>query len=163
VRRFIEAHLESRQVARVVYGAIIGMALVVVLEHHPPPPGAVIASMLGTALAVGLAELYSEVLGSETRTHRRVARAELRHLLADMAAVGFGIAFPAVFFVLAAVGVLESETAFTVAKWSGLGLISLYGYAAGRLSGASVLASLLQGFAVGVIGGVLIALKALIH
>ena len=89
--------------------------------------------------------------------------AEYRPLLADVAAVGFGIAFPAVFFVLAALDVMEIETAFASAKWTGLGLIGCYGFAAGRLAGNSVLSSLLQALAVGVIGGVLIALKALIH
>jgi hypothetical protein len=77
--------------------------------------------------------------------------------------VGFGIAFPAAFFVLAAAGVLEEDTAFTVAKWSGLGLISFYGFVAGRLSGAGLGVSVLQALAVGVIGGALIAFKALVH
>jgi hypothetical protein len=33
MRQAIEAHLGSRQVARVIYGAIIGMAIVASLEH----------------------------------------------------------------------------------------------------------------------------------
>ena len=163
VRQFIQAHLGSQQVSRVTYGAIIGLALLVALEAHPPRPVAVVASLVGTAIAVGLAELYSEVLGAETRTHRRVARAEYRHLMADVVAVGFGIAFPAVFFVLAALDVLEIDTAFAAAKWSGLALIGGYGFAAARLAGNGVIRSIMQGLAVGVIGGVLIALKALIH
>jgi hypothetical protein len=163
MRRAIEAHLGSQQVARVIYGAIIGMALVVTLEAHPPRPGVVAASLLATAVAVGLAELYSEVVGAETRNHRRVGRDQLGHILRDASAVGFGIAFPAAFFVLAAAGVLEDDTAFTVAKWSGLGLISFYGFLAGRLSGAGLGVSVLQALAVGVIGGALIAFKALVH
>jgi hypothetical protein len=163
MRRAIEAHLESQQVARVIYGAIIGMALVVTLEAHPPRPGVVAGTLVATAAAVGLAELYSEVVGAETRSHRRVGRDQLGHILHDAAAVAFGICFPAVFFVLAAAGVLEDDTAFTVAKWSGLGLISFYGFIAGRLSGAGLGVSLLQALAVGAIGGVLIAFKALVH
>ena len=104
MRGAIEAHLGTRQVARVIYGAIIGLALVVGLEAHPPGAGAMIATLLGTAVAVGLAELYSEVVGTETRTHRRVGRRQLSELRGDVAAVAFGIAFPAVFFVLAAGG-----------------------------------------------------------
>jgi hypothetical protein len=61
------------------------------------------------------------------------------------------------------VGVLETATAFTIAKWSGLGLIGLYGYVGGRLSGRSVPASILHGLAVGLIGGFLIAFKSLLH
>ena len=163
MRRAIEAHLGSEQVSRVIYGTIIGLALVVALEHHPPGPGVMAGTLLATAVAVGLAELYSEVVGTEARTHRRVGRAGVRHILDDVGAVTFGIAFPCVFFILAAAGAIEDETAFTIAKWSGLGLIGLYGFAAGRLAGAGVAASLLQAVVVGTIGGALIAIKALIH
>jgi hypothetical protein len=163
MHRAIEAHLGTQQVSRVIYGAIIGMALVVSLEAHPPRPGVVAGTLLATAVAVGLAELYSEVVGAETRNRRRVRRDQLGHILRDVTAVGFGIAFPAVFFLLAAAGVLEDDTAFTVAKWSGLGLISFYGFIAGRLAGAGLWASVLQALAVSVIGGVLIAFKALVH
>ena len=161
--RALEDHLGSPQVSRVIYGAIIGLALVVALEAHPPRPVAVVATLIGTAVAVGLAELYSEAIGEETRTRRRIHADHLRHFAVDAGAVGVGVAFPAVFFVLAAADALEPDTAFTVAKWSGLGLIGFYGFAAARLAGASVPGSLVRALAVGVIGGMLIALKALIH
>jgi hypothetical protein len=160
---FVSAHLGSRQVSRVVYGAIIGLALVVALEAHPPPTGAVIASLLGTAVAVALAELYSELVGFETSGRRDATRAQRRELAADMAAVALGIAFPVVFFVLAAAGVLEEDTAFTVAKWTGLALIGAYGYAGARLSGAGLAGSLARAAVVALIGAFLIALKALVH
>jgi hypothetical protein len=163
MHRAIEAHLGTQQVARVIYGSIIGMALVVSLEAHPPRPGVVAGTLLATAVAVGLAEFYSDVVGSQTRTRRRVGREQAGHILEDVAAVAFGIAFPAVFFLLAAAGVLEPDTAFTAAKWSGLGLITFYGFIAGRLAGAGLWISLLQALAVAVIGGVLIAFKALVH
>ena len=44
--------------------------------------------------------------------------------------MAFGVAFPSVFFILAAAGAMEQDTAFTVAKWTGLGLIALYGVVA---------------------------------
>jgi hypothetical protein len=147
----------------VIYGAIIGLALIVALEHHPPPPGVMVGTLLATAVAVGLAELYSEVVGTETRTRRRVGRAGVRRMLDGVGAVALGIAFPCVFFILAAAGSIEDETAFTIAKWSGLALIGFYGFSAGRLSGAGVAASLLQAIVVGTIGGALIAFKALVH
>ena len=161
--RAIESHLGSRQVSRVVYGAIIGLALVVALEAHPPSSGVVVGTLLGTAVAVGLAELYSDFVGIEARTRRHVRRAELREMTRDVAGVAFGTAFPAVFFILAAANAIDEDTAFTIAKWSGLGLISFYGFVAGRLAGAGRVASLLQALAVGVIGGALIAFKALVH
>ena len=57
-----------------IYGAIIGLALVVALEHHPPTPAVVIVTLVATAVAVGLAELYSDVVGTQARTHQRVGK-----------------------------------------------------------------------------------------
>ncbi|MGY1698083.1 hypothetical protein [Geodermatophilus sp. SYSU D00766] len=163
MRTSLEAHLGSRQVGRVVYGSIIGLALVVALESHPPEPGVMAVWLLGTALAVGLAEVYSEVVGAETSTRRRVTRPQLGHMAEDAAAVGLGVAFPAVFFLLAALGLLAVGTAFTVAKWSGLGLIGFYGYWAARFAGASPRGALLKGALVALVGAGLIGLKALVH
>jgi hypothetical protein len=163
VRSAIESHLGSRQVSRIIYGAIIGLALIVALEAHPPSSGVVVATLLGTAVAVGLAELYSDIVGIETRTRRRAGPAELHRTVDDAVAVAFGIAFPVVFFILAAAHAIEGETAFTIAKWSGLGLIGFYGFSAARLAGRGWLGSTLQAFAVALVGAFLIGLKALVH
>lgn len=163
LRTAIEAHLGSHDVARVIYGAIIGLALVVALQDHPPAAGDVAAILVGTAVAVGLAELYSDLIGTEARTRRPVPRARTRELAAAAAAVAAGAGFPAVFFVLAAVGVMELATAFALAKWSGLALICGYGFVAGRLSGSGIGRALLHAVAVGAVGGALIALKAVLH
>jgi hypothetical protein len=159
----LEAHLGSRQVSRVIYGSIIGLALVVVLQAHPPAVGVMIASLVSTAVAVGLAELYSEVVGTETRTRHRIERAELGHILEDVLAVTLGVAFPALFFVLAATGAIELDTAFMIAKWSGLALIGVYGFVAARFAGASLFGAVAQGLAVAAVGALLIAVKALVH
>ena len=52
---------------------------------------------------------------------------------------------------------------FTAAKWSGLGLIGLYGFGAARLAGVGLSGSVLHAVVVGSVGGMLIALKALLH
>jgi hypothetical protein len=161
--RAIEAHLGSRDVARVVYGAIIGLALVVALEQHPPTAGQVVAALLATAVAMGLAEVYSEFVGAEARERRHLRRAEVRILAADAVAVAFGAGFPAAFFILAAAGAVELDTAFALAKWTGLVLICAYGFVAARLAGSGTGAALVHASALGVIAGALIALKALLH
>jgi len=163
LRRAIEAHLGSRDVARVIYGSIIGLALVVALQAHPPGAGTAASLVVGTAVAVGLAEVYSELVGTEARTRHRVERAQVRELLADAGAVVFGAAFPAVFFVLAALGAFDIGVAFRLAKWTGLGLICAYAFLAARLSGYHLLGALVHAALIGAIGGALIALKALLH
>ena len=163
MRASIEAHLGSRQVAKVVYGSIIGLALVVALAGHPPGAAAMIVSLLGSAVAVGLAEIYSEVVGAETSTRHKVNRHQLAHMLDDAFAVAFGIAFPAVFFLIALLSFISVETAFTLAKWSGLALIGFYGYVAARFAGLQVHQALLRAALVALVGGALIVLKSLLH
>ena len=163
MRARLEQHLGSRQVTRVVYGSIVGMALLVAVESHPPGPGVVAVWLLGTAVAVGLAEVYSDVVGTETRTRHAVTRPELRQMFEAAAAVGVGVAFPALFFLLSALGVMAVDTAFSVAKWSGLGLIGCYGFWAARLAGASARRALVKGALVALIGAGLIVLKSLVH
>ena len=163
MRASLEAHLGSRQVGKVVYGSIIGLALVVALSGHPPTSGVMAIWLVGTAVAVGLAEVYAEVVGTETRTRQPVTRRELGHMAEDAVAVGFGVAFPAVFFFLAALHVLDPDTAFTVAKWTGLGLIGFYGFWAARFAGAPPHRALLKGVLVALIGAGLILLKSFVH
>jgi len=156
-------HLGTGQVARVIYGAIIGMALIVGRQTHPPSATEMTVALLSTAVAVGLAEGYSDLVGFETRMRRRVTPDELREILDDVLAVMFGIVFPDVFFGLAAVGAIQLDTAFGLAKWSGLGLIAFYGFCAARLAGERLAGAFLRGAAVGAIGALLILLKSLVH
>ena len=163
MRESLEAHLGSRQVGKVVYGSIIGLALIVALSGHPPSAGVMAIWLVGTAVAVALAEIYAEVIGTETRTRRPVTRAQMVHMAEDAGAVGFGVAFPAVFFVLAALHVFDLDTAFTVAKWAGVGLIGFYGYCGARFAGNAPHRALLKGVLVALVGAGLIVLKSFVH
>jgi hypothetical protein len=156
-------HLGSEGVARVTYGAIIGEALIVVLQSHPPAAGVVAGTLLATAVAVALAELYSEVIGHQMRTRSHVGRHHLRHMAAEASAVAFGIAFPCVFFIAAAAGLVGLDAAFRLAKWSGLALIGFYGFTAARLAGDRLASAVLQAAAVMAIGAIVIAFKAVVH
>ena len=163
VRRSVTAHLGSRQVSRIVYGSIIGVALIVALQSHPPSAAVMIGWLAGTGIAVGLAELYSEVVGEETRTRKRVTRRRLRHMSEDATVVAFGIAFPVVFFLFPLAGIGSVETAFTIAKWSGLGLVGFYGFWAARFAGSPWHRAILYAVGVAAVDAVLIALKAFLH
>ena len=61
MRASLEQHLGSRQVGRVVYGSIIGMALVVAIENHPPTPGVMAVWLLGALIGAGLIALKAVV------------------------------------------------------------------------------------------------------
>lgn len=163
VHRRILTHLSSGQVSRVVYGSIIGLALVLTLEAHPPAPAAAVGTLLATALAVALAELYSEHLGGRTLASMGEHREPLSAMTENAVAVAIGVAFPSVFFLAVVLDVMAYGTAFAVAKWSGLALIAGYGFLAARLTGAGMARALLEAGAVAAIAAVLIGLKALVH
>ena len=148
---------------RVVYGSIIGLAIVVALQDHPPSDAAVAASLVATAIAVALAELYSDVLGAEARNRRRARRSDVRLALGPAEATGAGVAFPAVFFLLAAAGVLATEAAFTAAKWSGVALMGTFAFGATRLTGASLPTAACRAVLLAAVGAALIVLKSLAH
>jgi hypothetical protein len=157
----LAAHLRSEQVSEVVYGTVIGLALVVALEAHPPAAGVTAVTSSTTAVAVGLAELYSEFVGARVRRNEGAQQRGV--VTSEVLAVVAGASFPAVFFILAAVDVLELDTAFTIAKWSGLGLIACYGFLAARLGGEPSHKALMHAGVVTAIGVFVIALKALVH
>jgi hypothetical protein len=163
VRAGLETHLSSRKISRIVYGAIVGLTLIVALSDHPPTAGVMAAWLVLSALTVALAEIYSEVVGAETSERHRVTRRQLSHMLEGAGAVALGVGFPAVFFLLAALHLIELDTAFVIAKWGGLGLIGFYGYWAARFAGAPVLRALVQAAMVAAVGGIVIAFKALVH
>ena len=56
-------HLGSGQYSRLIYGAIIGLALTVALEHEESDAAVMVGTLVGTGVAVGLTELYSEFVG----------------------------------------------------------------------------------------------------
>jgi hypothetical protein len=119
--------------------------------------------LVGTAVAVGLAELYCDIIGTEAGTGRMVKGPERRRMAGEALAVVFGAGFPALFFALAAAGAIEVRLAFSLSKWSGLALICGYGFLAARLAGARYGQALVHAVAVGLIGIALIELKSLLH
>ena len=163
MRNRVVSHLGSRDVSHIIYGATVSLALIIAVQDHPPAAGTLAAELIATGVAIGLAELYADFVSTEARTRRRVARADLAEMVREASAVVFGAGFPAIFFVLAAAGVLSIDHAFTFAKWSGIGLIAGYGYLAARLAGAPHTHSAARGLAIGLVGAALIALKALLH
>jgi hypothetical protein len=162
-RARVLSHLRSGQVSKVVYGSIIGLALVLTLEAHPPATGVVIGTLVGTGFAVSLAELYSEVIGARTQASLGEEHEPMGLIVEDAVAVTLGVAFPAIFFILSALGVWELDTAFEIAKWTGIGLIAGYGYLAARISGSNVPRALLQASGVALIATALIVFKAILH
>jgi hypothetical protein len=163
IRASVESHLGSEDVSRVLYGTIVGLALVLALEAGVHESGETAGLILATAVAIGLADLFSDVIATEARTRTPVTRAHVRRHARDAVAVVIGAGFPAVYFVLAMLGVMSTHTAFTLAKWSGLALVCGYAFLAARMAGAHWTHATRHAAIAGVLGIALIEVKALLH
>jgi hypothetical protein len=164
VRERLRNHLAARSVTHAIYQTVIVLAIVVSLERHPPADGTLLASVIGGAIAVGLADLYAGVVGRMIREHQPTTR----RLVADdavaiMQGIAVAVALPIVFFGLHRLGVLALQRAFDLTEWTELVLIGLYAFVANRFAGFSVAHSVLLGGAATLIGLLLVALKAFFH
>ncbi len=121
-----------------------------------------IGTVLGAAVITALAELYADYIGATIRSRRHLTSEE-RSFEARNIAYGFLTALaPVVFLVLAGLDVLELQTAFDLAIWTGVGLLGVYAVVANHLAGFSLRRSLAIGLAFTALGAVLVALKAIL-
>jgi amino acid transporter len=153
--RFVTA----ARAAHAVYGSIIVLAVLTGLDEVSATSREAFFGVLGAAIAVALSEMYADMIGATIRERRTPTRDEYREFVVDMA-FGFGAAlFPALFFLLAWLGVMELGNAFTVAEWSGIGILFCYGLVAARAANLRLTHSLLWAAGLTVCGIGLVELK----
>lgn len=157
---WLRHHVTEGHAANVVYGSIVVLALVLVLSHEHASAGTAIVSIIGASLVVSIAEAYSEFLQEMIQLHRPLRGRERRQILAGIAVHGVAALGPIVFFVLAALDAISLDTAYTTAKWVGVGVLGLYAFGAYRAAGGSIQRSLFAGGAMTLVGVVLVLLKS---
>jgi hypothetical protein len=158
-------HVErtAQRAARAVYGSIIALAVIVVLEQADAAASEVLAAVAGSVIAAMLAEGYAEYIAAVIRERRHPSRGEFRDTAADVVAgtlAAFVVLIP---FILATLGAIELETAYDIAPWLGLGVIGGYALLANRIAGLSRTHSAIVTTAAIGIGLALIAIKTLTH
>lgn len=144
---------------KVVYGSIVALTLVIVLDFEDARGGAAVLSLLAALIAVGFAEAYAEFL-AEMIQHRRALRgAERVRILEGIALHLLPALAPIAFFLLVGVRLLGLETAYGLAEWTGVAVIGLFAFGAYRAAGASIGRSLVAGGALTAVGLVLVLIK----
>jgi hypothetical protein len=158
----LRGEVGAAHVARAVYGAVLALSVLLVLDYGdygPPRAGLV---LLATLTAIALAEAYSDGLAHEITAHRRMnreERAESRE--SALAVVGAGA--PAVVVLELGSLLADDEVVFASATWLTVLLLALFGFGSRRLAGASVPHALRSGAVAAGIGVALALLKALLH
>ena len=152
--------LDGHRVAKIIYGSIIILVVLLAMEDHPPSPTGTIATVLFTGLGVALAELYSDFIGTRIRERRLLTWAERSQMTHNVGAVLIGALLPLPFFILAGLGLMRLEVAFLFAKWILVGTLLFYGFVASRLSGHGHVLSFVYAVAASAIGLLVVLIKS---
>jgi hypothetical protein len=153
----------AQRAARAVYGSIIALAVIVVLDETDAEADAVLAAAVGSVIAAMLAEGYAEYIAGVIRERRHPSRTETRQMAADIAAGTLAALVSLIPFVLVELGAIELPTAYDIAPWLGVGVIGGYALFANRIAGLSHRYNALVTVAALVIGLALILIKAITH
>jgi urea transporter len=149
--------------ARAVYGTIIALAVIAVLDDGHTEADEAIVAVLGATIAASLAETYADYLAAVIRTRRHMSFAEIRQTATDSALGTAAALLTLVPFILVEFGWIETQTAFDIAPWIGIALIGGYSLLANRIAGLPTRRSVPIAASMIVIGLVLIAIKSLAH
>lgn len=153
------AKIDGHRVSKIIYGTIMVLVVLLAMEDHPPSAAGSLAIVVMTGIGVALAEFYSDFIGTSIKEKHLLTTQERRNVAHDVSGVLIGALLPAPFFVLAWLGILQLEDAFTYAKWTLVGVLLFYGYVASRLNGHSHLFSIVLAIVASIIGIIVVLFK----
>jgi hypothetical protein len=156
-----EIHRKAERLSHALYGLIIVTAALVAEKLHVTEVGEAISLLLGTALVLLLAHTYSAVVAERTVEGHSLGSVGRGVVLRDNLPVLLAIVVPTMLFILAGIGVITLQTAYTAAI--AFTLLALFGLGLyeGRSASMSWPKSLLSGGAAGAIGLIVVAVEAL--
>jgi hypothetical protein len=153
----------AQRAARAVYGSIVALAVILVLDEANSEADEVIAAVVGSVIAATLAEQYAEYIAHVIRERRHLGRDEIAQQFRDGAAGTVAAMAPLIPFLLVELDVIELPTAYEIAPWLGLGVIAGYSLLANHEAGLSSSRNLVVTGVGLAIGASLILIKAVTH
>ncbi len=153
----------AQRAARAVYGSIVALAVILVLDEANAEADEVIAAVIGSVIAATLAEQYAEYIAHVIRERRHLSRTEVGQQARDAAFGSLAAMVTLIPFGLVEVDAIELPTAYDIASWLGLGVIAGYSLLANREAGLSTGRNMIVTAVALAIGGSLILIKAITH
>ena len=155
-----ETHRKAERLSHALYGLIIVTATLMAEQLHITEVDEAMALLLGTALVLLLAHTYSAAVAERTVEGHSLGSVGRRVVMRDNLPVLIAIIVPALLFILAGIGVITLQSAYTAAiVFSVVALFGL-GLYEGRSASMSWPKSLLSGAAAGTIGLIVVAIEA---
>ena len=152
-----ERFFDKHYVSKAIYGSISVLAVLLVMEEHPPVAWRAATTLFGTALAIALAESYSETVAELIARRKRLDAEEIRAIWRLTRPILLSANLPTLVLLLSAAGFYSVSTGLEIAEYAVYLALFLYGVRVGQLLHGAWWRSLLSGlFALAI--GVLIGL-----
>ena len=157
-------HVDDVEITLVFYGSIIYLAVVAALgaQTTPPPPHVAIGTLVATATVLYMAHVFTELVPHMARKGGLHGR-DLTHALARQVPLLVTVIVPIAPLALAAWGVLDVDTGYTLGVRLAIVLLFLLAFSVSRRNGLSRGRALLAALAIIAIAIVVITLESMIH
>lgn len=163
VERWRRRDAAASRASAYVYGNILALAAVGVVDPHRAPDLHGVFVVLGTGVATFVAHVFSELVGHRVRHGEGATWAETLHEASLSRSILVSAALPAAALALAVPGWLPPQAAFWIAAGIVTVRLALLGYVLARVGGRGrTLGTLLTGFAFAAVCAVVAVLKLLL-
>ena len=156
----VPVHQRAERLGHALYGLIIVTATLVAEKGHVTEVIDALGLLLGTALVLLLAHTYSAAMAERAVEGHSLGSLGRRIVVEDNLPVLIAIVAPGLLFILAGMGAVSLDTAYTAAIVLSLAALFGLGLYEGRTAGTSWSESLLSGAAAGTIGLIVVAVEA---
>ena len=159
-KNIFERYYNSDRATKTIYGAILIFAFLIGQYHNTN--NSALPVVFGTffaAVAIVLAEIYSEILGKTIKHKRKLSKNDRHELVNDSLAI-ISISFwPSGIFMLSYLGLYDTNTAFIISYALLISVLFISSYLANRLSNFSKYKSLLTAILVSFLGVIVVVVK----
>jgi hypothetical protein len=145
-----------------IYGTIVASAVIAASAAGGKSPDLILMATVATLLVFWLAHVYAHFLDHEVR-HDRTRWKVLASIMGQELSMLVAPAFPILFLLLGALGLLPEPLAVRLALWTGVAQLFAWGIEVGRRRGQAWPAALLAGLINGALGLVIVVLEVLLH
>ena len=156
----VPIHRRAERLAHALYGLIIVTATLVAEQGHVTEVVDALGLLLGTALVLLLAHTYSGAMAERAVEGHSLGSIGRRIVVEDNMPVLIAIVAPGLLFILAGLGAISLNTAYTAAIVFSLAALFGLGLYEGRTASMSWFHSLISGAAAGAIGLIVVAFEA---
>jgi hypothetical protein len=156
----LNKYYDNDRASKVIYGAILISAYLITQSHSDGSTALSLAfGTLFAAVAIVLAEVYSDIIGRTIKHKRKLTNHERHEIEKDSLAIVSVSIWPSVMFFLSHLGLFSVQFAFDISYLLLIGVLVIFSYIASRLSGRSKIKSLMWSLIISIIGICVILVK----